>query len=429
MRRTWMAVLAVAVLCAAPVAHAARARAAAKSARAAGRDTSVVLVRVGGEVITRADVESRLQEIPEQARAQFATPEGRQQLIDRMVEERVWMLTAMRHGVADRPKVREQLQQQRRDLLIRTWLQEVMAENATPSDSEAQAYYDAHADDYKTPATATLRHIQMKSENEARNVLRLAKAPNADWTKLVQRFSTDTLTRTTGGNLGTVTRDGFFPGLGRQPALAESAFAHKAGTVAGPFKSDKGWHVIKIEEVKEAGARPFDSVKSLILRQLSGQRSQEFYRQKLEQAKHDLGVRPDSAAIKRYTSQRKTAREMFKEAQELSAPEERIAAYQRLLETYPDSDVSAQAQFMVGFIQSEELKNYDEAEKAFRVVLSRYPKSELAPSAQWMVDHMRTEDAPPFNVQEADSSHTAPVPPAVEKGAGKTANKGSSGKP
>ena len=379
--------------------HAAR-RAPAAHAR---RDTSQVLVRVGGQAITSADVNAQLQLVPEQARSTYSTPEARQQLIARMVEERIWLLTAMKHGVAERPTVQQQLEQQRKDLLIRTYLQEVMAANPAPTDSQAHAYYDAHLPEYKTPATVTLRHIQVKTEADGRNVLKLAEAKGADWDKLVQRFSTDSTTRSNGGLLGTVTHDGYFPGLGRAPALADAAFAQKPGTIGGPVKTDKGWSVIKVDDAKPEGVRPFDSMRTLILRQLSNQQAQEFYKRQLDQARKGLGVTPDSAAIKAFVSQRKSARDMFKEAQALASPQERVAAYQHLLEEYPDSDVSAQAQFMVGFTESEELKNYDEAEKAFRRVLTRYPKSELAASARWMVDHMRTEDAPAFHA-DADSA-------------------------
>jgi tetratricopeptide (TPR) repeat protein len=120
---------------------------------------------------------------------------------------------------------------------------------------------------------------------------------------------------------------------------------------------------------------------------------------------------------------------MFRQAQELQGASERIAAYRQLLAAYPDSEVSAQAQFMVGFIYSEELKNYDEAEKAFRLVLSRYGKSELAASAQWMVDHMRTEEAPDFVTQGADSAagKSAPAPPGRRKTARQRS--GATGKP
>src|SRR5262249_2722017 len=141
-----------------------------------------------------------------------------------------------------------------------------------------------------------------------------------------------------------------------------------------------------------------------IVRQIGQPRSQEYYRKRLAQEKASLGFALDSTAVREFVAQKKTAQELFREGQEAGAPTARIAAYQRLLQDYPDSDVSPQAQFMIGFIFSEELKNYDEAEKAFRQVVSRYPKSELVESAHWMIEHMRSEDAPNFNNMGADSS-------------------------
>ena len=134
-------------------------------------------------------------------------------------------------------------------------------------------------------------------------------------------------------------------------------------------------------------------------------------------------------AIKNFVAQRKTAQELFKQGQEAGPPTTRIAAYRQLLQEYPDSDVSPQAQFMVGFINSEELKNYDDAEKAFKTLLARWPKAELAASAQWMIEHMRSEDAPSFINLDADSAQNGPPEtPAQEKsGGGKAGTKGKKG--
>jgi outer membrane protein assembly factor BamD (BamD/ComL family) len=101
---------------------------------------------------------------------------------------------------------------------------------------------------------------------------------------------------------------------------------------------------------------------------------------------------------------------MFNDAQALSAPQARIDAYEKLLQEYPDSEVSPQAQFMIGFIYSEELKDFDQAEIAFRELIKRYPNAELVDSAKWMLEHMRTEDAPAFMNLDADS--TARTTPA-----------------
>ena len=320
-----------------------------------------------------------------------------------MVEEKVWLALAMKNGVADRPQVKQQIEQQRRELLMRTYLNEVMATNPAPSDSETHAYYDTHAADFRVPATVTLRHIQTKTEAEAKRVKQWATGKQ-DWNTLVKRYSVDTLTRVSGGSLGPVSKDGAFGGLGPQPALAESAFTLEEGAIGGPYKTDKGWHVIKVDSKKAESVRPFDQVRQMIVRQMSSQRQQEFYKTRLDEARRELGVKPDSGAIKSFVSQKKSARDMFNEAQAITAADARIAAYRKLLEDYPDSDVSPQAQFMVGFIYSEELKNYTEAEQAFRELLKRYPKAELAPSAEWMLQHMREENAPPFISLDADST-------------------------
>jgi outer membrane protein assembly factor BamD (BamD/ComL family) len=174
--------------------------------------------------------------------------------------------------------------------------------------------------------------------------------------------------------------------------------------------------VLKVEELRPEGARPYESVKPMIMRQMGNQRGQDFYQRLLEQARQKLGVTPDSTTIKKFVSQKRDAHELFKAAQELGPPEQRLAAYRALLDEYPDSDVSPQAQFMIGFIQSEELKSYDQAEQAFRALLKRYPQSELAGSAQWMVDHMRSEEAPPFDLPEADSSKAGARPQGTAQG-------------
>ena len=374
---------------------------------ASPNDSDAVLVRVGTDVITRRTLSDRLVEIPDQYRATYQTPEGRQQLLDRMVEERLWLQDAEANGVAKRDEIVRQLAQQRRDLLIRTRINELMATNPAPGDSDAQAYYDANQAEFHTPASVGLRHIQVRTEADGRKVLTLAKAKGADWNKLVTTWTQDTLTRSNGGNLGTVTREGGFSGLGPQPALAESAMALGEGGLGGPWRTDRGWHVVKVDTYRPDGTRPFDQVRSFIVRQLTQQRQQGFDQSELARVRARVGVKTDSASVRSFLHTKKSARDLFTEAQGAGGPEQRIAAYRKVFETWPDADLAPQAAFMVGFIYSEELKNYDEAEKAFRELLSKYQKSELAASATWMVEHMRTEEAPNFAPMGADSTAAA----------------------
>ena len=164
--------------------------------------------------------------------------------------------------------------------------------------------------------------------------------------------------------------------------------------------------------------RPFDQVRNVIMRQLNQESNQDYYKTRLAEEQKTLGMSVDSAAIKDFVAQRKTAQELFKQGQEAGPPTTRIAAYRQLLQEYPDSDVSPQAQFMIGFIYSEELKDYDQAEIAFRDLIKKYPNAELVDSAKWMLEHMRTEDAPSFMNLDADSAARA-TPAGARRPSGK----------
>ena len=414
-----VAALAAGAVSAAPKSAKSKQAAAAGKAVSSASDSDAVLVRIGSgassEVITPRMLAVRLQELPEQYRAQYSTPEGRKQLLDRLVEEKIWLRDAEANGVTKRPDLLVQIESQKRDLLIRTWVNEVMAKNPAPSDSEATVYYREHMDEWKTPANVTLRHVQLKTEAEAKKVLALARLKGADWDKLVKQYSADTLTRSAGGALGTATKEGGFAGIGVQPALAESAMALGSGKIGGPFKTDKGWHVLKVENVRAETVRDFDQVRSFIVRQMQQERTQRFYKEQLDRMKSEFKVVPDSGRVNRWMSAKKTAREMFQEAQGVADATQRIEQYRTIVDQYPEADVTPQALFMVGFIHSEELKDFDGAERVFRELLQKYPKSELATSAQWMVDHMRTDEVPEFMNPDSTAAKKA----AAKGGGGK----------
>jgi hypothetical protein len=385
-----------------------------KAAKRPPGDTTAVLATVGGEPITRAMVDARIAELPEQYRTTYATPEGRRQLLDRFVEERVWVKEAEAAGVAERPDVKSTLDRQRRDLIVRTHITEQMATFPAVSDSEARAFYDGHIDQYRTPATVTLAHIQLASQSQATKVRKLADKGD-DWGGLVRKYSTDSLTIPTQGSLGTVTREGLFSSIGTQPALAESAMALGADKTGGPYRTDRGWHVIRVSATQPDATRPFEQMKSTIVRQVSSERSQAHYQELLAKARTQQKVVMENAAVDRWVSVKRSAREMFQDAQALGPPRDRIQAYGRLVETYPDSAVSAQAQFMTGFILSEELESYGEAQAAFEKLLMMYPNSELTESARWMLENMRTKEAPAFTDAAGDTLVPAPVR-AAQKG-------------
>jgi len=358
----------------------------------------VVLARVGSSTITRGDFEDRLEQLPAQFKGQVSTPEQKRTFLDRMIEERVWLETSLAAGVEKRPDVQAQLANHRRDLLIRTYLSEAMAKAPAPSDSAIKAYYDGHLGEFMAEEQVKVSHIQVKDEKTAKQVQKELAKPGADFAALAKKYSVDAVTKDKGGDLGAVQKTGFFGSLGRQQALADTAFASAVGAVKGPIQTGLGWHFIEVTERIPAKPRPLEEVTPLISRQLAQEGQQNFYQESLAGAKAALKVSTDTAAVDSLVNSQKSAVELFREAGEQPGPDERIRGYRRVVELYPQDAYAPQALFMVGFVESEEKRDYDRADAAFRELIARYPDSELAASAQWMIDNMRSDKTPEFEL-------------------------------
>ena len=384
-----------------------------------------ILAWVDGQPITRQELESRLDDLSPAYRTQFATPEGKQKLLDGIIEEHVWMSAATKAGVPARPEVARQIETTTRNLVIRTYLGDVMQGTPAPSDSAVKAYYEAHKTEpmFQVGETRRARHIQVATQTEAKDVLRRLKA-GASFATLAKTLSKDAATKQAGGELGVIDRNGMIGSLGRQPAIADSVFAAKgAGSYTGPVKTSLGWHVVQVEEIIPPAPVSLEDAKPRIAPLLSRQMQEDYYHQQLAKAKETASFRYNQAVVDSFLHGQKSSADLFRDAQDASTTDERIAAYDRVVKEYPQSEQAPQAQFMIGFVYSEEKKDYDKAEAAFKKLLQDYPKSELAHSAQWMLDNMRTDALPNFDLPNgvkrsanpgASGTNTAP-PPSTKK--------------
>ena len=380
------------------------------STSAPAPDSKDILAWVDGQPITRQELEARLDDLSPAYRTQFATPEGRQKLLDGIIEEHVWMSAATKAGVAARPEVARQIESTTRNLVIRTYLGDVMQGTPSPSDSAVQAYYDAHKTDpmFQTAETRRARHIQVATEAEAKEVRRRLKA-GADFATLAKQLSKDAVTKQVGGEMGPVDRNGMIGSLGRQPAIADSVFAAKGpGAITGPIKTSLGWHIVQVEEVIPPGSVSLEDAKPRIVPALSRQMQEDYYHQQLAKAKETASFKYNQAVVDSFLHGQKSSDALFRDAQDATTADERIAGYERVVQQFPQSEQAPQAQFMVGFVYSEEKKDYDKAEAAFKKLLQDYPKSELAHSAQWMLDNMRTDALPNFDLPNGVKRSTHP---------------------
>jgi len=134
----------------------------------------------------------------------------------------------------------------------------------TVSDTAARAYYAKHASTYKTKTSRVVRHILVAKRSLARSIY--AKLRNgASFAKLVQRYSTDTGSKSKGGRI-TDTKGTLVP------AFEKVAFSLKTNEISKPVHSQYGWHIIQaLTPVHHAAAETYAqaeaSIKATLLQQ------------------------------------------------------------------------------------------------------------------------------------------------------------------
>jgi outer membrane protein assembly factor BamD (BamD/ComL family) len=71
-----------------------------------------------------------------------------------------------------------------------------------------------------------------------------------------------------------------------------------------------------------------------------------------------------------------------------------IKIYEEILKLYPESRYSCKAQFLIGFVYSENLKKYDKAKEIFARVIEKYPDCDLTDDARFMLESIGSDSLP-----------------------------------
>lgn len=350
-----------------------------------------VVARVGNVEFTVADIDRRLAELPPYVQQQFAGVEGKKRFLERLVEEEVMFQAARQAGFETHPDVARAVEAVTRRSMIQAYYTADIEGAVEVPEDDIVAYYGEHDEQFQRRGRVKFRHIMTNTRAEAA-AARSRVLAGEDLASVAREVSIDSATREAGGLTRAISLGDGLPSAGMSPEFIEALFEWKVGEVTDPLRSDKGWHIVRLEEKEEPGTKPLEEVRDDIVRTLTPIKTREHYELVLQQLKEKYKATIDEAA---FQPQTRTEEELFTLAQEAEDPLARLGYYGELVLGYPDGEHADEAQFMIGFIQAEELKNYEAARNAFERLLEAYPDSELRDSANWMIENMGKE-TPPF---------------------------------
>ena len=153
------------------------------------------------------------------------------------------------------------------------------------TDEEAKTYYDGNIDSFKTEAGATMSHILVATEEEAKEVKKKYDS-GTNFEELAEEYGTDA-TKTQGGLLEYVP----YNSTSYDADFIAGAKALEEGEVSDPVKTQFGWHLIQVADVnKEDTTAPFEDVKDEIIENLITAKENEIIEAKVAEWKENAKI-------------------------------------------------------------------------------------------------------------------------------------------
>ncbi|MFD0667422.1 peptidylprolyl isomerase [Ramlibacter sp. MAHUQ-53] len=221
---------------------------------------------VNGKAVPSARVEALAAQVAKSGRP--VTPEIKNQIRDEVIAREIFMQEAQKRGLDGSDDFKAQMELARQTILIRELFADFQKKSPV-TDAEAKAEYDKFVaanggKEYKA------RHILVAKEDEAKAIIASLKK-GGKFEEIAKKQSKDPGSGANGGDLDWASPNSYVPEFS-----AAMVKLNKGQVTEAPVKSQFGFHVIRLDDVREAQLPKFDEVKPQIQQQLQQQKLQQF---------------------------------------------------------------------------------------------------------------------------------------------------------
>jgi len=204
-------------------------------------------------------------------------PELENQLKEEVITREVFMQEAQKLGLDASDDFKAQMELARQTILIRELFADFQKKNPV-TDADIQAEYDKFVAS-NGGKEYHVRHILVADEAQAKKVIADLKK-GAKFEDLAKKLSKDPGSAKNGGDLDWMTPASLVP------EFAEAMIKlNKGQTTQEPVKSNFGWHVIRVDDVREAQLPKLEEIKPQIAQQLQQQKLAKFQEELRSKAK------------------------------------------------------------------------------------------------------------------------------------------------
>lgn len=220
---------------------------------------------VNGKAIKQSLVDA----IVKEALANGAKDDGnlKANIVNQLINNELLIQEAQKAGIDKQTDFLAKQELRNRELLANTYLQDYLSKNPI-DDKTLQGEYDkfkAQMGDKEYKAS----HILVKTEQEAKDVV-AQLSRNADFARIAREKSQDPGSKDKGGDLG------WFPPAAMVKPFSDAVSKLQKGLYTTvPVQTQFGWHVIRLDDIRDSQPPAFDKVKEDLRKNMQKQKLQK----------------------------------------------------------------------------------------------------------------------------------------------------------
>jgi len=224
------------------------------------------LAIVNGKPIPSARVTALAQQVERSGRP--VDDEVKAQIREELIMREIFAQEAERRGLKASAAYRQQVELAAQTILIRELFADFDKKNKV-SDAEVKAEYDKFAS-ANAGQEFRARHILVETEAQAKDVVANLKK-GGKFEELAKTLSKDPGSGANGGDLDWATANTFVP------EFSDAMIKLSKGQITEtPVKTQFGWHIIRVDDIRQAALPSMEELKPQIAQQLQQQKLVEF---------------------------------------------------------------------------------------------------------------------------------------------------------
>ncbi len=206
------------------------------------------------------------------AAQQMNNPQFKKEILQSIGMQQAILLEGNSQNLDKSPEYQQKLQEIK-PMIYAQMLQEKMAANSV-TDAEIKAKYDQMKQQSANQKQYDVSHILVKDQKTADDIEAQLKK-GANFADLAKKYSTDPGSKAKGGELGWSDGANYVPEF-----TAAIKKLQKGQYTTTPVKTQFGYHIIKLNDVKTGNASslpPYDKVKDQLKQQLQMEKTRAFF--------------------------------------------------------------------------------------------------------------------------------------------------------